>query len=89
MMMIFDYKKDDNDDVHLDGIHARVRLHPLDTVLSLVWRQLPGKFNDKQFIKIFNDKQFISSASSSSCPDWNAFIQSNHSFIHTGSSLSG
>ena len=26
----------------LDGIHARVGLHPLDTVLSLVWGQLPG-----------------------------------------------
>ena len=59
MMMIFDYKKDDNDDVHLDGIHARVGLHPLDTVLSLVWWQFPAKFNDKQVSKIFNDEQFI------------------------------
>merc|ERR1719209_483546 len=27
----------------LDSIHARVGLHPLDTVLSLVWRQLPAE----------------------------------------------
>merc|ERR1719209_1098300 len=27
----------------LDSVHARVGLHPLDTVLSLVWRQLPAQ----------------------------------------------
>ena len=27
---------------YLDGVHAGVWLHPLDTVLGLVWGQFPG-----------------------------------------------
>ena len=69
-----DFWERENLNLHLDSVHAGVGLHPLDTVLSLVWRQLPG-------ISIMSN--FSSLESSSSWSSWLECIHPVQSSIHS------
>ena len=84
-----DYENYVHVEVYLDGVHARVGLHPLDTVLSLVWRQFPelSRIISNSLVLVIHQQFVRVGHHHDACPpDWNAFIRFNHPFIHTGSS---